>query len=85
MSVFDYEQGMMIVQQVAETQLVLRQPHVLMRPKIYQDGDMWCALYGDDIQSGVVAFGKTPHQAAINWDLAWFNETVKTKQQNKNT
>jgi hypothetical protein len=75
----DYEQGQMIVQEHSMTQCILRQPHVYMRPKIYQDGDMWCALYGDDIQNGVCAFGETPILAMQNWDKVWHNGVNKTK------
>jgi len=46
-------------------------PHVLMRPKIYRDGDKWCALYGDDIIVGVAGFGKCPREACSNFDASW--------------
>ena len=47
------------------------EPHVLMRPKVYPDGDQWCALYGEDIQSGVAGFGKTPALACQNFNDNW--------------
>jgi len=28
--------------------------------KLYRDGDQWCALVGDNIQSGLVGFGDSP-------------------------
>jgi hypothetical protein len=28
--------------------------------RLYPDGNQWCALWGDDIQSGVAGFGDTP-------------------------
>ena len=31
--------------------------------KIYPDGNMWCALFGEDLQSGYCGFGKTPEEA----------------------
>lgn len=46
-------------------------PSVLMRPKVYPDGDMWCALYGDDLQSGVAGFGKSPSEAMYDFDKNW--------------
>ena len=52
----------------------MRQPHVLMRPKIYLDGDQWCALYGESLQDGVAGFGKSPEQAMIAFDVAWRKE-----------
>lgn len=48
-----------------------RAPHVLMRPRIFPDGNAWCALYGENIQEGVVGFGETPEAAAADFDLAW--------------
>lgn len=46
-------------------------PHVLMRPKVYPDGDRWCALYGDDLQSGVCGFGASPEKACEAFDVVW--------------
>lgn len=31
--------------------------------KLYKDGDAWCALIGDDIQSGDTGFGSSPSDA----------------------
>lgn len=46
-------------------------PFVLLRPKIYPDGNMWCALYGDDLMAGVAGFGETPEKAAAAFDIEW--------------
>jgi hypothetical protein len=46
-------------------------PSVVYKPEIYQDGDHWCCLYGKDIQSGVVGFGKSPAEACAAFDRAW--------------
>lgn len=43
-------------------------PSKVFSPKIYPDGDMWCCLLGDNIQEGVVGFGKTPELACKNFD-----------------
>ena len=48
-----------------------RRPFVLMRPRLYPDGNQWCALYGDDLQSGVAGFGDTPAKAAQQFDTEW--------------
>lgn len=53
------------------TEQARRAPHVLMRPRIFPDGDAWCALYGENIQEGVCGFGETPGAAAADFDLAW--------------
>lgn len=49
-------------------------PHVLMRPRVFPDGTMWCCLYGDDLQTGVSGFGETPAAACQAFDVAWWNE-----------
>lgn len=49
-------------------------PSVLYRPRLMADGDMWCALYGDDLASGVAGFGKTAAEAMSNFDQAWSTE-----------
>ncbi len=46
-------------------------PSVLYRPALTADGDQWFALYGEDAQSGVAAFGKTPAKAMKAFDKAW--------------
>jgi len=51
-------------------------PSVVYRPKIFRDGDKWCALYGDNMQEGVVAFGSSPSEAAIKFDGEWY-KTIK--------
>ncbi|MGO3930844.1 hypothetical protein NP284_21335 [Rhodopseudomonas pseudopalustris] len=51
-----------------------RAPHVLMRPALFPDGDMWCALYGENLQEGVAGFGATPAAAMEQFDWAWRNE-----------
>ncbi len=78
----DHEHQHSIVSEVSLTQYMLRQLHVCLKPRIFKDGDMWCALLGDDMMIGVVAFGKTPKQAAEAWDLVWINggAAIKAKE-----
>lgn len=56
------------------TELARRAPHVLMRPTVMPDGDMWCALYGANLMEGVAGFGETPEKAMEAFDAAWHNE-----------
>ena len=49
-------------------------PSVLFKPTLSVDGDMWCALYGEDLQTGVCGFGETPDKAMYAFDLAFRNE-----------
>jgi hypothetical protein len=46
----------------------------LLKPKIFRDGNKWCVLYGEDIQSGVAGFGKTPFEATRDWNKQWHEE-----------
>ena len=46
-------------------------PSVLFRPSLSIDGDQWCALYGDDLQSGVAGFGDSPTEAMWDFDRKW--------------
>lgn len=50
------------------------QPSVLFRPKIYIDGDQWCALYGENLQDGVAGFGDSPCHAMMAFDAAWLEK-----------
>lgn len=49
-------------------------PSVLYRPRLMADGDKWCALYGDDLATGVAGFGDTPAGAMYAFDQAWTTE-----------
>ena len=46
-------------------------PSVLYKPKIFKDGSQWCALYGENMMEGVVAFGLSPSEAATRFDAEW--------------
>lgn len=64
-------------QEAQITEASRRAPHVLMRPRIFPDGNQWCALYGDDIQQGVAGFGNTPEGAAADFDHNWRTQTLR--------
>lgn len=46
-------------------------PHALMRPRVFPDGNQWCALYGVNLQEGVAGFGDTPQAACAAFDVEW--------------
>jgi hypothetical protein len=50
----------------------LTYPSVLYRPSLSIDGDLWCARYGDDLQSGVCGFGLSPSAAMRDFDKNWY-------------
>lgn len=53
--------------------LELRRPSTVYRPTVSRDGNMWCALYGENIQEGVCGFGETPELAMRQFDIEFLN------------
>lgn len=47
-------------------------PSYLYRPRLFIDGNQWCALYGENLQDGVAGFGKSPADAYHDFDLVWY-------------
>lgn len=48
------------------------------RPRLFIDGNMYCALYGDNLHDGCAGFGETPDKAMWDFDKNWSN--MKTPQ-----
>lgn len=46
-------------------------PSFLYRPRLFIDGNQWCALYGENIQDGVAGFGSSPKEAMLDFDKEW--------------
>lgn len=46
-------------------------PSVVFKPTLSRDGDMWCALFGENLQEGVAGFGENPAKAMWAFDTAW--------------
>ena len=72
---FDISHSVQIVQQeycIAASEQ--QRPSVLFRPTLSRDGNMWCALYGDDLHSGIAGFGETADKAMRAFDIAFANE-----------
>jgi hypothetical protein len=53
------------------TEQARRAPHVLLSPRIFLDGDQWCALLGENLVEGVAGFGDTPEKACAEFDKAF--------------
>lgn len=49
----------------------INRPCYLLKPHLLIDGDMWCALFGENLQDGVAGFGKSPELAYADFDRAW--------------
>ena len=52
-------------------------PAVLFKPKLSRDGNQWCALLGDDLQSGICGFGDSPADAMWDFDREWSKKIAK--------
>ena len=61
----------LVQQSMQQAILDWQSPSVLYRPKVFPDGNAWCALYGDNIQEGVCGFGKTPAEAVHDFNRNW--------------
>lgn len=64
-------------QQVHFVAAEMTRPSVLYRPALYPDGNMWCALYGENLQEGLAGFGETPDAAMKAFDEAWRAERAR--------
>jgi len=40
----------------------------ILQPSLTIDGNQWCCLYGDDLQTGIAGFGDTPEKAIQDWN-----------------
>jgi hypothetical protein len=51
-----------------------QRPSVVFKPTLSKDGNMWCAMLGENLQEGVVGFGDTPADAMYAFDAAWLSK-----------
>lgn len=49
-----------------------------LKPTLYKDGNQWCYLLGDNLQTGVAGFGDTPALAMYDFQKAFWNEKILT-------
>ena len=76
---FDFGHARMMMQeQISTVGYEHARPSVLFRPSIGRDGNMWCALYGEDLMDGVAGFGETPEKAMEAFDKAWREDKIPT-------
>jgi hypothetical protein len=52
-------------------------PSMMLKPKIFIDGNKWCALFGENLQSGVAGFGDSPQAAYDAFDKSWVETLQK--------
>lgn len=49
----------------------INEPFTLYRPRLFIDGNQWCALYGENLQDGVAGFGDSPEKAVADFNRKW--------------
>lgn len=57
----------------------MQSPFVLLKPRLFPDGNQWCALYGDNIQEGLCGFGDTPAKAVLDFDTNYWQQSAINK------
>lgn len=70
---FNEEQRLMTINYQEVAYQAMR-PSACYKPKLFKDGNRWCALFGENIQEGVCGFGKSPSEAFENFDKEWNKE-----------
>ena len=68
-----------VAQDFSIAAMEMQRPFVLLKPRMFMDGNQWCALYGEDLQSGVAGFGKSPYLAAQEFDAEWIKKLEQPK------
>ncbi len=74
MTDFSHEAAMIVAvirEEAAIIRAAVTSPSVLYKPTIAPDGNMWCALLGENLMEGVCGFGETPEKAMADFDRAW--------------
>lgn len=51
-------------------------PAAILGAKLSKDGNQWCVLLGDDLQSGVAGFGDTPYHAYSEFYRSFTEEKI---------
>ncbi len=47
-------------------------PCVVFKPRLFMDGNKWCALFGENLHDGVAGFGDSPANAMYDFDAQWY-------------
>lgn len=55
----------------------------LVQPRVFRDGDQWCAMVGPNIQEGVVGWGTTAEEAVEAFRKVWGQTSDATKEKLK--
>lgn len=47
-------------------------PFLVLSPKCFREGNLWCFLHGGNLQDGIAGFGKTLIEAAKEFNNEWY-------------
>jgi hypothetical protein len=47
----------------------------MLKPSLQKDGNQWCVLYGENLQTGIAGFGDSPYLAVLDFHKNWFTKT----------
>lgn len=45
-----------------------------LQASLKKDGNQQCALYGNNLQTGIAGFGDSPHEAILDWEIEMKNK-----------
>jgi len=50
---------------------------MMLKPKVSIDGNQYCVLYGDDLQTGIAGFGNTLYLAILDFNQKFYTPVNK--------
>lgn len=53
-------------------------PSAIYRPRLFLDGNAYCALYGENLMDGCAGFGETADAAMWDFDKNWREQKAPT-------
>ena len=51
----------------------------LLKPKLFQDGNQFCVMLGENIQEAIFGFGETPRKAVWAFNKEWDKNAITPK------
>jgi hypothetical protein len=75
----------MIQQSNYQADFFNRAAEMAAAPRLFPDGDKWCALYGDNLQEGLAGFGDTPEGAMADFDHNFRTQRLEQNGQSAGT
>lgn len=73
------ETQLKLITKQVETEHQKQRPFMLLKPKLFMEGNQWAAMYGDEPSLSLLGFGDTPEEAARDFDHAWYNLNISKK------